>query len=142
MDMRYFSSPMLGLSIGLMVLGPMVLWSLRWAFVQRFGYGPYSPSVAAWAAWALGGLPFAGLLVFGLGWLLVSAALVPEGNWLLGIGAGALVYLLIGLVWLTLFNTYLGTSPLALVTPVALLVALLWPLQLAQAFGWFGLRFN
>ena len=36
----------------------------------------------------------------------------------------------------------LGAPPLALIHPVALLLALFWPMQIAQTLGWFGLTFH
>ncbi len=84
---------------------------------------------------ALESLAFGGVTLFALGWLLVGAGLWGKR----GVLAAAGVYWLVGVVWAVAFNLSPGTPPMRLLHPVVLLLALMWPLQVAQVLGLFGL---
>lgn len=73
------------------------------------------------------------------GWLLVGSGLRPRGSPARGTLLAAIVYLLIGIVWVVGFNLRIGTPPVALASPWSAFLALIWPLQVAQVLGWFGL---
>ena len=114
-----------------MLVGPSLLLAL-----SRVGPDPRPSN-----AWAF---PAAGA-VFASGWVLVGASLRPAGSAWCGAAAAAVAYVVVGLLWVVGFNTALGTPPSRLArvpTGEDLLLVLIWPLQVAQALGLFGLGFR
>jgi len=75
-----------------------------------------------------------------------GAGLRPRASAGRGLALGAAVYMLVGVAWVIGFNVSLGsdigTILRELPTPAGLAIVLMWPLQMAQALGLFGLRFN
>ncbi len=79
-----------------------------------------------------------------LGWVLVGTGLRPRGKAWLGTALSAVRYIWLGLIWVLFFNAVvLGTSMTGLLEPrnlpTGLLIASIWPLQVAQVLGLFHL---
>jgi len=119
-----------------LLVGPLTSWSLRYALVQHAG------SVASAPDWALLWLPFTGVATVAGGWLTIGAGLRPFGHAAYGVLIAAGLYLYTGLLWVFWFNLSLGAPPTGMFLLAAVLLALIWPLQVAQALGLFGLSFN
>jgi len=119
------------------LLGPGSLWLIQHHLIRL------RPVVATPTA-VLSGLGFGGVALFALGWLLVGASLWRwrGGSSVVGGLVAAGVYWLTGLVWVSAFNLSLGIPATRLLHPTILLFAFLWPLQVAQALGFFGLSFQ
>jgi hypothetical protein len=83
-----------------------------------------------------------GVIAFASGWVLLGAGIRPgsSGTWGAIFAAG--LYCYVGLVWAFRFNMSLGATPEQLLHPGMLLIALIWPLQVAQKWGLFGLAFG
>jgi hypothetical protein len=130
--------PLLVLGLALMVFGPWLVWSARYSLGRGRGVDAALP-------WALAFLPVTGVLFFAVGWLLTGAGLRPQHSLRRGTLLAGGLYILVGVTWLIGFNLSVG-EPAArvaqnLVTQplTALALAMIWPLQVAQVFGWFGL---
>ncbi|MEK7510038.1 MAG: hypothetical protein AAB567_00565 [Patescibacteria group bacterium] len=115
-------------ALAFMILAPSLL-----ATLISVGRSEVSPETL-WAIPTAVGL-------FAAGWLLVGASLRPYGSQWRGVIAAAVLYILIGAVWVLGFNTAMGTPPLAILrSPQTIIVgALFWPLGVAQLLGLFGL---
>ena len=88
-------------------------------------------------------LPLAAVGLFLLGWLVVGAGLRVGGSPWRGAVAAGVLYVVIGVVWVFAFNAQLGADLPAMITdPSWVLLSLIWPMQVAQATGLFGLAFN
>ena len=87
----------------------------------------------------LAGLSVAFPLPLAAGWLLAGAGLRPRGSARRGTLLAGTAYLLVGMLWVVGFNLRIGTPPVALFSPWLVFLGLIWPLQIAQVFGWFGL---
>jgi len=110
---RLVSWLLIGLGIMLMLLGPSVMWSEQQRLLRL------QPHVITPAPVLSTLLPLGGVVLFALGWLLVGA-----GVWCgRGLLVAAAAYMVIGAVWMMVFNVSLGTSPTSLLHPSALLVA-------------------
>ncbi len=124
------NSSLLGFGLGVMATG------LLWFGVFRYFAPRIQPQMLSW-------LPLGGVILFATGWVLIGAGLGPQGQAWRGMLLAVILYILIGIGWVTVFNVGLGAKfPEILLEPDFLLVALFWPLQVAQALGIFGLGFN
>jgi hypothetical protein len=129
--------PLVVVGLGLLIGDPTVLWGTRYLMVQQSGGPRFTP------AWALVWLPIGGVLLFAAGWLLIGAALRPRGDARRGMVLAGILYIAIGFAWLVLFNAGLsGRFVLDVLNPTALQIALIWPFQVAQVLGLFGLTMN
>ncbi len=127
------SWPLIWAGVLLMILGPTVLWSLLPGYVT-------SGRATGWISSAVS---FGGVGFFASGWILIGSGLRPRGSMRRGALFAVVVYLLVGLAWVVAFNTSLGATVGQLVlNPGILLIALFWPLQIAQLLGLFGLQFS
>ena len=99
-------------------MGPATLWSLR--------------------VW----LPLGGVVAFVAGWALIGAGLRPRRSTRGGLFLAAVLYFLVGLAWVIAYNVSLGARVTDIIGVGMLPFALVWPLQVAQAFGLFGLQFR
>ena len=78
--------------------------------------------------------------MFAIGWFLVGAALRPYNSVWYGVIAAALLYILIGAVWVVGFNMAMGIPLLAILLPETIIGGtLFWPLGVVQFLGLFGL---
>jgi hypothetical protein len=111
----------IALGVMVMLVGPAVMWGLLPRSVV-FGFG--------------------GLILFATGWLLLGGGVRPGGRALWGVLTAAGLYVYVGLVWVFWFNLSLGAPPIGLLHPGILLLALGWPVQVAQALELFGMSFN
>ena len=110
---RLVSWLLIGLGITLMLLRPSVMWSEQQRLLRL------QPHVITPAPVLSTLLPLGGVVLCALGWLLVGA-----GVWCgRGLLVAAAAYMVIGAVWMMVFNVSLGTSPTSLLHPSALLVA-------------------
>jgi hypothetical protein len=108
---RLVSWLLIGLGIMLMLLGPSVMWSEQQRLLRL------QPHVITPAPVLSTLLPLGGVVLCALGWLLVGA-----GVWCgRGLLVAAAAYMVIGAVWIMVFNVSLGTSPTSLLHPSALL---------------------
>ncbi len=125
-----FHYPLIGFGLSLMGM------SLLWFVISQCFMPRIQPQISSW-------LPLGGVGLFIAGWMFVGAGLGPQAKAWRGIILAAIMYILIGIIWITAFNVGLGAKlDEVLLEPNFLLVALVWPLQVAQALGIFGLRFN
>ncbi|MDO9066231.1 MAG: hypothetical protein Q7U96_04010, partial [Chloroflexota bacterium] len=95
--------------------------------------------------WILVTMPIAATAVFAGGWLLAGMGLRPRGSMLRGASLAALLYVFVGAMWVVTFNVgILGNSATDLAQqPVGLvMLVLMWPLQIAQVLGFFGLALD
>ncbi len=111
-----------------MILAPTLLLSL-----VPVGRAVISPQTR----WAI---PTA-LGLFITGWLLAGAALRVHGSARCGAAAAAIIYLMIGVIWVIGYNTVGGVPTFVLMrSPVIMLAgALTWPYGVAGSTGLFGL---
>lgn len=115
----------------LMVVVPIVL-GLYWSSAAReYGF-------AFMPGWVYP-LPFGGLASFLVGWLVSWSGLRPQASALRGALLGAILYFGLGLMWVIAFNVILSGSVLGSLHLVTLFLATMWPLQVAQVLGLFGL---
>ena len=115
--------------VGFMMLAPALLLTLAPSGLTDPGPKPLVPDSA--------------IILFAAGWLLTGATLRPAGSVLSGLALAALLYVAVGVAWVLAFNLHLG-APLGqllpdLLSPTALRIILIWPLQVAQVLGIFGL---
>lgn len=88
-------------------------------------------------------LPFAAVAVFFVGWMIVGTGLRFGGSFGRSAAAAVALYFVIGVVWVFGYNARLGTSlPAMIADPSWIPLSLIWPLQVAQVIGLFGLDFN
>lgn len=112
-----------------MLLGPPALWMVA----------------AGGAPWERAGWSYGGVTLFALGWAGLGAGLRPSGSAARGLLFAVALYVLVGLVWVVAFNVGFLATPVTgiLRDPLSvLLIAAMWPLNVAQAFGLFGHSFN
>lgn len=126
----------LGLGFGLVMFGVAALALARPSHARRFA--------EVGAAGILELLPFAGVALFVVGWLVAVAALRPRRSPGRGAALAAVLYVLIGLAWLAGFSIGQGTHAAGFFavlvrSPAVLLLTLLWPWQMAAVVGWFGI---
>lgn len=135
----------IGAGAALMLLGPSALWG-AWGALHPFIHAAPPGWMPPWMPSGLVWLPLGGGALFGLGFVVVGSGLRPRGSFARGALLAATVYALLGLVWVVAFNT-LGGAPLfelvrSFRDPFVLALILLWPVQVAQSLGLFGLRFG
>ena len=120
---------LLGFGLGMMATG--LLWFRAFSY-----FAPrVQPQMLSW-------LP-GGVILFATGWVLIGTGLSPQGQAWRGMILAVILYILIGIGWVTAFNVGLGAKfPDIVLHPDFLLVALVWPLQVAQALGILGLGFD
>jgi len=116
-------------AVGFMVLAPALLLTLVPAGLADPGPKPLVLDIA--------------VALFAVGWLLAGATLRPGGSVLRGLALVVFLYVAVGVAWIIGFNLHLGT-PLGQLLPdllsqTALRIILVWPLQVAQVLGIFGL---
>ena len=105
-----------------------LLWA--WAVgVYGFAFAP------VWVYW----LPYGGLAAFVIGWHVGWSGLRPHESMLRGALLGVILYFGVGLLWVFAFNVSRGAPVLGLIHGGTLLLAAIWPLQIAQMLGLFGL---
>lgn len=124
------SYPLIGFGLGMMATG------LLWFGVFRYFAPQVQPQMLSW-------LPLGGVILFAAGWVITGAGLGPQGQAWRGMVLAVILYMVIGIGWVTVFNVGLGAKfPEIVLEPNFLLIALAWPLQVAQALGIFGLGFD
>lgn len=122
--------PLIGFGLGVMATG------LLWFGVFRYFAPRVQPQMLSW-------LPLGGVILFATGWVLIGTGLGPQGQAWRGMILAVILYILIGIGWVTVFNVGLGAKfPEIVLEPNFLLIALAWPFQVAQALGIFGLGFD
>ncbi len=123
------------LGAGLMTLG-VLLFSLVTRWLVRLPQYPQYPIVAD-------GAFFGGIALFASGWVLVGTGLRRQQNPRSGALWAAVLYVAVGIGWLGSYVSYTVLSGERLLTswatPVALLLAVLWPWYVAAVLGVFGL---
>ncbi len=87
------------------------------------------------------------LVLFALGVLIVGAGVRPRGSMARGVALASMVYVVVGYFWLMLLNALLLGEPLAdvlpgLARPSSVIIALQWPVQVAQYLEIAGLSFQ
>lgn len=116
------------------VAGPILIWTSRAVVIRVVG-----PSAPPWV-WAE--LPWVGAAAFAAGWILFGFALRPGGSSARGVALAATLYVLVGLVWTIGLQVAFGRGALAtLADRDVMMFSLLWPLQIAQVTGLFGLSY-
>jgi len=104
-----------------------------WLLIGAFRAIAPSGVVRAW-------LPLLGTALIASGWVLGGGALRPRGSAVRGAVLAAVLYVILGLVWVIAYNAALGVPLARVVTdPYVVLIVLAWPLQIAQVLGLFGL---
>ena len=85
-------------------------------------------------------LPLVGTGLIALAWVLAGAGLRARGTRRRRAALAFVLYLVIGLLWVTDYNAALGMPVTrVLADPSFVLAAVAWPLQVAQLLGLFGL---
>ncbi len=85
-------------------------------------------------------LPLVSTGLIALAWIRVGAALRVGGSRRRGAALAAALYLIVGLGWVTDYNAALGLPLTKVIAdPSFIFAALVWPLQVAQLLGLFGL---
>jgi len=122
--------PSIGAGLGVMAIGILGLGAFRY-FAPRV-----QPTILPW-------LPLGGVILFATGWLLIGTGLGLQGQAWRGMALAIILYIVIGVGWVIAFNVGLGAKfPEMVLEPTFLLMVLVWPLQVAQALGIFGLGFD
>jgi len=117
---------LIGSGLLVMVMG------FSWFGVFRYVAPLVQPQILSW-------LPLGGVILFAGGWVLIGAGLRPQGKAWRGMLLAVVLYTLIGIGWVVGFNISLGAGFTELAHPTLLLIALVWPLQVTQVLGIFGL---
>ena len=121
---------LIGSGFGAMAIG------ILWFGVFRHLAPQVQPQVLPW-------LLLGGVILFATGWVLIGAGLGLQGQAWRGMIVAVALYILVGIGWVVAFNAGLGTKIIdMLFDPTLFLMALIWPLQVAQALGIFGLGFD
>ena len=123
----------LGLGVTLATLGPPLLFFTMNLYIDA-------------PLWGSNLFTLAMMSIFGGGWLLTGSALRPQKSWRRGIFGAIILYVVLGIIWVALFNAGFsrGETPIIQTSdPFSLfLLVIAWPLQVAQFFGLFGLGFG
>jgi hypothetical protein len=113
-DRRSPRWPLASLGVVIAALGPAWLWFRHDWFDPRVAYG--------------------GVVLFCLGWTLVGMGFWPRREMWRGAAFSITLYVVVGFVWVTLFDVgFLGSSAYLLLRPATLEVVLSWPFHLAQS---------
>jgi len=122
--------PLIGTGLGVMAIGILELGVFRY-FAPRV-----QPSILSW-------LPLGGVILFATGWVLIGSGLGLQRQAWRGMALAIILYIVIGVGWVVAFNVGLGAKfPEMMLEPTFLPIVLVWPLQVAQALGIFGLGFD
>jgi hypothetical protein len=118
----------------LLLVAPVVIWTARALIIRAVG--PGAPT------WVWADLSWLGALGFAGGWMLLGMALRPAGSALRGLVLAFVLYAVAGLLWTFALQLALGRPFIAIASDTGLLLfAFLWPLQVAQVTGLFGLSY-
>jgi hypothetical protein len=119
--------------IGVMLLGPLICWSLV------FSRGSIAASLAALPLEVRPWLAVVGALAISVGWGLIGAQLRPWGSRVVGAAIGSVLYFVVGWAWFFRLAVIYGHRPLdLLVQPVdlgSLRIFAMWPIFAASALG-------